>query len=97
MDAPARCPTCGLAWLKRTGTLRTLVGYGAPTDGHDHDDNCLTRAYACSGACPTFSFTLRRRCPKKGCAWVGEERCFQHGTKVDAWPTPDVPVIRGFL
>jgi hypothetical protein len=33
----------------------------------------------------------------KGCDWVGDETCFLHGLKVDAWPTPDVPVVRGFL
>lgn len=84
-----RCPTCNEPWAMRGFMGETLVGYYSPP-GHDHNDNCLVRTYACPNG-HRFSYALRRRCP--ACDWVGKSECFCHtGQKLDAWPdAPDAP------
>jgi hypothetical protein len=66
----------------------TLVGYTSPP-GHNHDDNCLTRAFICSKG-HTYKIGKRRKC--NACNWVGMKTCSCHeGRKVDEWPTPEAP------
>lgn len=54
--------------------LATLVGYESP-EGHEHDDNCLSRVYVCSNQ-HQKKVSLRRSCPT--CDWLGRETCFCH-------------------
>ena len=79
-----KCPDCG-AETRHTGTFRTLVGYGHLSDGHDHDDNCLTRRYVCENQ-HQWTESRRRRCPKTDCGWMGKASCPCHaGPKVAEW------------
>lgn len=65
---------------------RSLMGYGSPP-GHAHDDNCVTREYACLQCSYVRVVSRRQRCPAPGCGWVGKAECFCHvGNKVDEWP-----------
>lgn len=65
--------------------MQTLVGYYSPS-GHNHDDNCWTREYACPIG-HTMKIGKRRRCP--ACDWVGKESCECHDClKVDEFPEP---------
>jgi len=76
-----KCDKCGEdMWLLSEG--RTLVGYYSPP-GHDHDDNCVTRYYACPNN-HRQSTSKRNTCPV--CDWRGKAECFCCGPKVDAWP-----------
>ena len=79
------CTTCGepLKYAWSLGEYMTLAGYDSPP-GHDHNDNCIVRTYACvKGHRQTVS--IRRQCP--ACDWVGKGGCFCHeGRKVDRWP-----------
>lgn len=62
---------------------QTLVGYESP-EGHNHDDNCLSRVYICKNGHEQSVFK-RRACP--ACDWKGKETCFCHSdVKVDEWP-----------
>lgn len=64
-------------------TRETLLGYHSP-EGHEHDDNCLSRTYICTNN-HKISVSKRRTCP--ACDWKGKEECFCHkGKKVDEWP-----------
>lgn len=64
--------------------MQTLVGYSSP-EGHNHDDNCLTRTYVCEGDHKQI-VSKRRTCP--ACDWKGTESCGKQcgGLKVDEWP-----------
>lgn len=66
-------------------TTETLVGFSSPP-GHDHDDNCLVALYECEDG-HLNKISLRRKCPRTDCDWVGQSECFCHpGQKVDQWP-----------
>jgi hypothetical protein len=74
---------CGKPFVEYFGEGQTLVGYYSPP-GHDHDDNCRTRVYACEDGHKT-PLTKQARCPK--CDWVGKLTCFCHeGEKIKEWP-----------
>ena len=61
----------------------TLLSYSSP-EGHNHDDNCLTRSYICYNKHIT-KIGLRCKCNK--CSWKGKETCgCHHGLKVDKFP-----------
>ena len=99
MSEEIKCP-CGGDIIDFDGyTMRTLVGYSSPP-GHDHDDNCLTRAYKCSEG-HVFALSKRRRCSAikpdgTRCTWVGKEECFCHpGKKIDEWPVVQWPAAKG--
>lgn len=62
---------------------QTLVGYESP-EGHEHDDNCLSRVYVCGNG-HERKVSKRRSCP--ACDWKGKTSCSCHpGEKVDTWP-----------
>jgi hypothetical protein len=64
----------------------TCVGYFSP-EGHDHNDNCMTRIAFCANG-GKHVVSLRRSCP--ACTWKGKAECWCHGgAKLDAWP--DLP------
>ena len=65
------------------GQFSTCVGYFSP-EGHDHDDNCVSRRYVCyAGHIKMVS--KRNTCSV--CNWKGKESCFCHPEgKVDKWP-----------
>ena len=86
------CPTCGAPLTFAPGIcgqyiMTTLIGYTSPP-GHDHNDNCQSREYVCTGPVPHRHFiAVRRRCSVPGCDWVGKKTCFCHpGPKLDHWP-----------
>lgn len=88
------CDICGCILHQVTGTMTTLVGYFSPL-GHNHDDNCRTRLYACENG-HRYEISKRNKCPALGCGWKGKERCFCHkGAKVDEWPDQEVPKFEG--
>ena len=76
---------CGLPFIAHSGTGMTLVGYASPP-GHNHDDNCRTRAYLCPDGHRTH-LSARNHCTAPGCEWVGKAECrtCQH-TKLEHWP-----------
>lgn len=82
----AQCPECGEELDTRSEYIwQTAVGYDSPP-GHDHDDNCVTRAYKCKKG-HVVKLSIRRRCPVEGCGWEGKERCSCHKMdKFDEWP-----------
>ena len=64
-------------------TWRTLVGFFSP-EGHDHDDNCVSRVYKCPNE-HSLTVSKRNHCPK--CNWIGKKSCFCHKRlKVEEWP-----------
>ena len=74
---------CGAEFASTTWESSTCVGYTSPP-GHDHDDNCVTRAYVCLLGHET-QLTARNSCPM--CDWRGKKECFCHkGPKLDDWP-----------
>jgi hypothetical protein len=76
------CPKCNNKLIP-SAIAETLVGYFSPP-GHNHNDNCLTRAYRCTCGY-SIIISKRRTCPV--CSWKGKETCFCHpGKKVDEWP-----------
>ena len=78
-----KCEKCG-GNVRAGGERTTLVWYNSPP-GHDHDDNCRTRAYTCIACGHTARISRRNKCP--ACDWQGKEECFCHpGKKVDEWP-----------
>lgn len=79
------CPQCGEELVSSGGTYTTLVGYSSPL-GHNHDDNCRSRAYLCANG-HVVRLSRRNRCDFPGCAWKGKADCFCHPhAKVDDWP-----------
>ena len=85
MAAPKiKCSACGGEMITNGIEEETLVGYYSDA-GHDHNDNCLFRAYRCRQCSRVKRVALRRRCPS--CNWVGKATCFCHpDPKVNAWP-----------
>ena len=82
-DGVLVCNECGQPMTPRGNIFHTLLGYYSPP-GHNHDDNCMHRAYECPQG-HIRKIAKRRRCP--ACDWVGTDRCFCHdGLKVDEWP-----------
>lgn len=76
---------CGEAWESTHGGFKTCVGYFSPP-GHDHNDNCVTRRYACSGG-HRVNLSVRRKCPHPECYWAGKRECGCHrGRKCSEWP-----------
>lgn len=68
------------------GESRTLVGYLGREPGHNHDDNCVKRAYVCPNG-HEHVYSIRRSCSAPNCTWQGKTRCFCHEkAKVDEWP-----------
>lgn len=66
------------------GTCTTLIGCPDYPEGHNHDDNCVTRIYCCKNG-HSFKLSIRRKCPV--CDWKGIESCYCHyGKKLDEWP-----------
>lgn len=61
----------------------TLVMYYSP-EGHNHDDNCITRLYKCKNE-HYIKLGIIRRC--HACDWKGSDKCFCC-TKVEKWPEP---------
>ena len=64
--------------------MQTLVGYPI-IEGHDHDGNCLRRAYVCEAG-HGHAISERRACPTGGCGWKGKSACFCCATFVDKFP-----------
>lgn len=61
----------------------TLVYYQSP-EGHNHNDNCLTRTYVCENK-HNLIVSKQQKCP--ACDWQGKTTCFCHpGPKVTNWP-----------
>lgn len=86
------------AWKSKNGrvgpsTSETLVAFYSPR-GHDHDDNCKKRTYLCDDKHMT-TVSIRRRCPKAGCDWVGKESCItcRVEKKVENWPSVRIGVL----
>jgi hypothetical protein len=80
-----KCNQCGGPFIHRGGTVETLVGFLSPP-GHDHDDNCKSRAYYCAEGHMAGVFK-RNACPNPDCDWKGKEECWCHpGKKVEEWP-----------
>ena len=74
------------------GETSTYEGFVSPP-GHNHDDNCVVRTYACSGG-HKYIVSKRNRCPAEGCDWIGIDQCHCHGgIKVDKWPDEATPII----
>ena len=79
------CETCQEP-MNVQHNMSTMVGYLSPP-GHNHDDNCLTRRYACRNG-HTLDVTRRNRC--HACGWRGRTTCFCHkGEKSEFWPDED--------
>lgn len=89
------CNECGELMFPQMGECSTLVGYSSP-QGHNHDDNCLFKCYACKNN-HTRVISLQRSCP--ACDWMGKEKCFCHdGLKVKKWPIiPKVDIYYNFF
>ena len=80
-----KCPVCDKE-TRHTGMTETLVGYHSPP-GHDHDDNCQKRLYACTCG-HAWIESKQRGCPV--CDWKGKTTCFCHGgEKVAEWTDPE--------
>jgi len=62
---------------------RTLVAYHV-VEGHDHDDNCITRRYVCPNE-HRKTIGIINKCSNKDCGWVGKKKCLCC-IKVEAWP-----------
>lgn len=101
-DGKLICPECGSAMrVKRFRDefkdvtkeranlileMQTLLGYSSP-EGHNHDDNCLTREYICPSR-HMVKIGKQRRC--HACNWVGKEACGCHAyEKVREFPDDD--------
>jgi hypothetical protein len=83
------CKTCNEPLVSMGEDIwQTCVGYQSP-EGHDHDDNCMSRSALCSAGHST-TIALRRNCP--ACDWRGKAECRTcgGGIKLDAWP--DLPI-----
>lgn len=81
---PLRCGKCGGTNMQCLQQTRTMAWFPSPR-GHNHDDNCENRIYACLGCGARINISKRNRCPV--CDWVGKMTCFCHpGEKVDEWP-----------
>lgn len=79
------CPKCNKE-MTAFDQCTTLVGY-INTDGHNHDDNCVTRVYNCESCGNVLSVSKQNKCDREDCDWVGKKSCFCHkGTKVKEWP-----------
>jgi len=81
-----KCTKCGEELIAcDPGEIRTLLGYSSPP-GHNHDDNCIKKAYWCKNNHMNL-LSIRRRCSNPDCDWVGKKDCFCHdGKKLDEWP-----------
>lgn len=78
------CLECGEEMIANC-EVTTSVGYFSP-EGHNHDDNCVTRQYMCKNG-HIVNISKRNKCSAKGCTWVGKESCSCHkGKKVEEWP-----------
>jgi hypothetical protein len=92
---PDKCE-CGQPWARLVDEVSsTCVGYWSP-EGHDHDDNCVTRPLLCAGGCRR-RLGIRRRCndhagewdigpEAPACDWRGKEECCGDYAYVDEWP-----------
>jgi len=79
-----RCPECG-GVMTCGGESSTYRGDISP-DGHNHDDNCLTRQYVCENGHRRV-YSKRNRCDTPACDWVGVASCHCHGgVKLEEWP-----------
>lgn len=79
------CSTCGEPMSDRFpgAVKKTVLGYQSP-EGHNHDDNCVSKIYECPNGHKQL-VSKRNRCPK--CDWIGQETCSCHpGKKFDEWP-----------
>ena len=85
-DGYLLCPHCGGKMRCENDCVTTTLVAFHCEDGHNHDDNCLTRAYRCEFG-HTVTVGIRRRCNAKDCEWKGKQRCDCHdGDKVNTWP-----------
>lgn len=86
MSDNIRCSTCGGPFVSFDGEQTTTVGMFDGQPGHNHDDNCVTRAYWCVVMHMTV-VSVRRSCSDPNCVWRGKKTRFCHpGEKVDEWP-----------
>ena len=78
------CPSCKSPTVYSEESS-TLVSYQSP-NGHNHDDNCLKRYYACMCG-RSWVESVRRQCDIPGCGWQGKRTCFCHPDepKVEQW------------
>jgi hypothetical protein len=83
------CPDCGGQYVSESGTVTTLVASSSPP-GHNHDDNCLKRIYTCQNGHRKL-LSIRRRCNRSDCDWVGKDDCFCTGPKINRWPVAQYP------
>jgi hypothetical protein len=87
IDPPPTCPHCGGAFVWGADTCETNVGSPVSPPGHDHDDNCLTRAFHCVNGHFTVG-SIQRSCSTPGCEWKGKVMCcgYNGGPKWTRWP-----------
>lgn len=78
------CKLCGKK-LKYDGQgeSTTLLGYNSECyeNGHNHNDNCITRVYICSND-HSEKLSVINKCPV--CSWTGKKECFC-SRKVEEW------------
>ncbi len=73
-ELTTNCNKCAGKMVSDVGTS-TCVGYFSP-EGHDHNDNCVSRFYECETCGYSFSVSKQNKCP--ACDWVGKSSCFCH-------------------
>lgn len=76
-----KCRKCDSLLRRKDNTeMRTAVYFQSP-EGHDHNDNCITRNYICDNG-HYCKLSIINSCH---CGWRGREECFCSG-KVEKWP-----------